>query len=123
VNAPIGDEWHVKPVYESDWFEKKFPGGGTVYYKPHKDEKDNDENKELLMETIEGGPYLGYEYKVQYLFNGEWHNCWSNSYGRDDWYPTLSNAKNALTQMKNGYRTYEYRIVRRPYGAVEVVES
>lgn len=77
------------------------------------------------METIEGGPYLGYEYKTQYLWNGEWENTWTNGYGPDDWYPSLRKAKNALAQLKAtryGRRSsYEYRMIRRPYGQVEVI--
>jgi hypothetical protein len=66
----------------------------------------------------------GYEYGVQIEYKGEWKMVHTNHF--HGWYPSEGSAKNALAQLKAtryGYRSNrEYRLVRRPFGAVEVVE-
>jgi len=74
-------------------------------------------------------PIDGYEYGVQYRYEGsqEWKMAVSNRF--NGWYPSERSAKNALAQLKAprwGYysqNTYEYRLVRRPFGATEVVDG
>jgi len=65
-----------------------------------------------------------YEYGVQIEYKGEWKMVHTNHF--HGWYPSKSSANNALAQLRAtryGYRSdREYRLVRRPYGAVEVVE-
>lgn len=68
----------------------------------------------------------GYEYKVQYLINGEWKNTWTNQFDRDEWYSSEKSGKNALAQLRatryGRSPRYEYRLIKRPYGAWEVVQ-
>jgi hypothetical protein len=68
----------------------------------------------------------GFEYKIQVLSGDVWENTWTNQFDSDDWYPTLKGARNALAQMKatryGRVNTNQYRMVRRPYGEIEVVE-
>lgn len=68
-----------------------------------------------------------YEYGVQYKYgeNTEWRMNVTNHF--QGWYPSEKSAKNALAQVKApryGYyaTTYEYRLVRRPVGRIEVVQ-
>lgn len=65
----------------------------------------------------------GYEYGVQAEYNGEWSMVHTNHF--HGWYPSQSSAKNAVAQLRATRYSYrsnrEYRLVRRPYGAVEVV--
>lgn len=65
----------------------------------------------------------GYEYGVQVEYNGEWRMVHTNHF--HGWYPTQASANNALAQLRAtryGYRsTRQYRPVRRPFGAIEVV--
>lgn len=80
----------------------------------------------------------GYEYNIQYRYTDpkiterlgvEWHYIYTNRFNDENWYPKRSSVNNALAQMtatRYGYRRSdgrEYRIVRRPYGAVEVVND
>lgn len=80
----------------------------------------------------------GYEYNIQYRWTkpelierlgDEWEFTWTNRFSSDNWYPTKASVNNALAQLtatRYGYRRgadREYRIVRRPYGAVEVVDG
>lgn len=69
----------------------------------------------------------GYEYSVQYKWNDKWDFFSTNRFSRDTWYPSKSSAKNALAQMRapsyGRPAQYEYRLVRRPVGAVEVVDE
>lgn len=64
-----------------------------------------------------------YEYGVQSEWNGEWSMVHTNHF--HGWYPSKASANNALAQLRAaryGYRSNrEYRRVRRPYGAIEVV--
>lgn len=70
----------------------------------------------------------GYEYGVEYYadnFNPPvWRMAITNHFR--GWYPAEKNAKNALAQLRaHSYGRpplYEYRMVRRPFGALEVVE-
>lgn len=69
-----------------------------------------------------------YEYKVQvwdqYSTPPKWTNTSSNRFYRDVWYPSLASARNARAQMKSGWRyNRQYRIIRRPVGAQEVVDE
>jgi hypothetical protein len=79
----------------------------------------------------------GYEYNIQYRWTDpqtieqlgdEWEYSYTNRFNDDCWYPKRSSVNNALAQMtatRYGYNrspNREYRIVRRPYGAVEVVQ-
>lgn len=69
----------------------------------------------------------GYEYGVQYYadnFNPPvWRMVITNHFR--GWYPAEKNAKNALAQLRaHSYGRpplYEYRMVRRPVGAIEVL--
>lgn len=68
----------------------------------------------------------GYEYKIQILNrDDEWVNTWTNKFDSDIWYPDLKGVKNAFAQIRatrwGRENTNVYRLVRRPYGAVEVV--
>jgi len=78
----------------------------------------------------------GYEYNIQYRWRNEtewnkdttsWHYIYTNRFSEDAWYPALKSVNNALAQMKatrygyNRSHDREFRIVKRPYGAVEVV--
>ena len=69
----------------------------------------------------------GYEYGVQHFSThyNEWRMTSTNHF--HGWYPTKKSAKNALVQLRTaryGYRSnLEYRLIRRPYGEVEVVEG
>lgn len=78
----------------------------------------------------------GYEYNIQYRFlepgrmnhdTTEWHYSYTNKFNSENWYPTERSVNNALAQLcatRYGYRRSdgrEYRIVRRPYGEVEVI--
>lgn len=68
----------------------------------------------------------GYEYKVQILNrDGEWVNTWTNQFTSNEWYPSEKSAKNALAQLRTTRwgreNNSQYRLVRRPYGAVEVL--
>lgn len=73
----------------------------------------------------------GYEYKVQvwdkYATPPRWINTLTNQFNRDEWYPSLGNAKNAMAQLKatryNRVNEDEYRIIQRPYGGWEVVDT
>jgi hypothetical protein len=80
----------------------------------------------------------GYEYNIQYRWTkpetierlGDgWNYIYTNRFSQDAWYPKRSSVNNALAQMtasRYGYRRdadREYRIIRRPYGAVEVVDE
>lgn len=64
-----------------------------------------------------------YEYGVQSEWNGEWSMVHTNHF--HGWYPSQASANNALAQLRAtryGYRSnLEYRLVRRPFGATEVV--
>jgi predicted Zn-dependent protease len=66
-----------------------------------------------------------YEYGVQYLWRDEWKMASTNHF--NGWYPTEKSAKNALAQLRAtryGYKSlYEYRLVRRPVGKIEVVKE
>jgi len=68
----------------------------------------------------------GFEYKVQVLRDDVWDNTWTNQYGPDEWYSTLKGARYALAQLRatryGRVNTNQYRLVRRPYGEIEVVE-
>lgn len=65
-----------------------------------------------------------YEYGIQHQRpNGEWVMTWTNNY--DGWYPSEKSMRNALAQLRTprygqGPIT-EYRPVRRPVGATEVI--
>jgi hypothetical protein len=65
----------------------------------------------------------GYEYGVQGNWDGEWFMVHTNHF--HGWYPSEKSAKNALAQLRAvryGYRVNrDYRLVRRPYGEVEVI--
>jgi len=68
----------------------------------------------------------GYEYGVQYFckFDDMWKMCHTNHF--HGWYPSRGSARNALAQLKAtryGRRSdYQFRLVKRPHGATEVVE-
>ena len=77
----------------------------------------------------------GYEYNIQYRWTDpqtierlgdDWDYIYTNRFDQDRWYPSRASVNNALAQMtatRYGYRrsdNREYRIVKRPYGAVEV---
>lgn len=65
-----------------------------------------------------------YEYGVQSEWRGEWSMVHTNHF--HGWYPSKASANNALAQLRatrwGRPNTREYRLVRRPFGAVEVVE-
>lgn len=65
-----------------------------------------------------------YEYGIEYLVNGEWKKAHSNRFS--GWYDNKKGARNALAQFRatryGRPARYEYRLVRRPFGDVEVVE-
>lgn len=65
-----------------------------------------------------------YEYGVQIKWNDEWSMSGTNHFPTG-WYENEKGAKNALAQLRAeryGRRSaYEYRLVRRPVGGVEVV--
>lgn len=65
----------------------------------------------------------GYEYGVQSEWRGEWSMVHTNHF--HGWYPSKGSANNALAQLRSpGWgrpAQYKYRLVRRPFGAVEVV--
>lgn len=71
-----------------------------------------------------------YEYGVQYLASNfdppEWKMSWSNKH-ETGWYANEKCAKNALAQLRapsyGRPSLYEYRLVRRPVGAVEIVNG
>jgi hypothetical protein len=75
----------------------------------------------------------GYEYNIQYRWIGEsaivgddaWHYSYTNKFSSQAWYHSEKSVNNALAQLKAprwGQKVdREYRIVRRPYGEVEVV--
>lgn len=73
----------------------------------------------------------GYEYKIQlwdkYANPPKWINTLTNQFARDEWYPTERGAKNALAQLRatryGRPPTYEYRLIRRPYGKWEVMDG
>lgn len=64
-----------------------------------------------------------YEYGVQVEWHGKWSMVHTNHF--HGWYPSKASANNALAQLRAaryGYRSNrEYRLVRRPFGATEVV--
>lgn len=81
----------------------------------------------MLIPDEPGFEAEGYEYNLEYLWNGEWRAFSTNRFDKNVWYPTMKSAKNALAQMRAsryGYQTnYEYRMIKRPYGASEVVRD
>lgn len=66
-----------------------------------------------------------YEYGVQVKieWNGKWSMVHTNHF--HGWYPSKASANNALAQLnatRYGYpNNREHRLVRRPFGATEVV--
>lgn len=64
-----------------------------------------------------------YEYGVQIERNGKWSMVITNHFR--GWYPSKASANNALAQLRATRYAYrnnrEYRLVRRPFGATEVV--
>lgn len=80
----------------------------------------------------------GYEYNIQYRWTDPelierlgqgWEYSYTNRFSDDAWYPSLKSVNNAMAQIKATRYGYsradrrEYRIVKRPYGAVEVVDN
>lgn len=69
-----------------------------------------------------------YEYGVQY-YEPQHHKTWrmASTNHFNGWYPSEKSAKNALAQLRAtrwGYASsYEYRMVRRPVGEVEVIDG
>lgn len=69
----------------------------------------------------------GYEWGVQIQRHGEGEWTMTRTNRFDGWYPSEKSAKNALAQVKApawGYQTpHKYRLVKRPFGAAEVVNG
>lgn len=78
----------------------------------------------------------GYEYNIQYRWTDPeiierlgdgWEYSYTNRFSYDAWYPSLKSVNKAMAQIGATRFSYsragnrEYRIVKRPYGAVEVV--
>lgn len=69
-----------------------------------------------------------YEYGVQYYepqHYKDWRMASTNHF--NGWYPSEKSAKNALAQLRTtryGYQpSYEYRMIRRPVGEIEVLSG
>lgn len=76
----------------------------------------------------------GYEYNIQYRIlepgihnhdTTKWHYSYTNKFNSENWYPSLKSVNNAMAQLKTprwGQKVWrEFRVVRRPYGEVEVL--
>lgn len=76
----------------------------------------------------------GYEYNIQYRWlepgihdrnTTEWHYSFTNKFSSEAWYPNSKSVKNALAQLRTprwGQKlNREFRVVRRPYGEVEIL--
>lgn len=83
----------------------------------------------MLIPDEAGFEAVGYEYKVQiwdkYANPPKWTNTSTNRFDRDVWYPNTASANNALAQHRASrwgrINDREYRLIKRPYGEVEVV--